>query len=396
MEEAGAAIDDAVRRQLVADVNVGLLLSSGIDSGLLLDAAVRAGARPRAFTIAFAGMGDYDESYNAAQLAAAYGVPHEIEDFDPGFADAVEGVAQAFDQPFADSSAIATLQLAKLARESCTVVLSGTGGDELFGGYHRLRAHKFRRATSLFKPVAAQLPTLGSRGNERASVAKSLAAYADRLARADSSDDDAQYLSLVGSATSPVGGSLLREAVDAGAERRRLYRAWAADDGRRDYGRLRRLQQIELSAYLPGDVLTKEDRASMAVGLEARVPLLDEQVAIAAFSIDADEHVSLRRGKRVLRQLARLRLPDDSVAGRSKRGFAVPLAELFAGSWTAEAREWFSESPSTLVDGSRAARALEAGTATATDLWFAATLMAWERRVRDIGNGRPASAVEKP
>lgn len=253
LEAAGAAIDAAVGRQLVADVEVGLLLSSGIDSALLLDAAVRAGARPRAFTIAFAGAGDYDESTRAAELAALYGAPHEIENFDTGSVDAVEDVADAYDQPFADSSAIATLQLARLARGACTVVLSGTGADELFGGYYRLRAHKMRRSLSVVQPLAARLGPRGSRGDERASLTRRFASYAERLARSDSSDDDAQYLSLVGSATSPGGLALLRRATEPASERARLRREWAEDPDRERYGRLRRLQQIELAAYLPGD-----------------------------------------------------------------------------------------------------------------------------------------------
>lgn len=107
------------------------------------------------------------------------------------------------------------------------------------------------------------------------------------------------------------------------------------------------------------------------------MPLLDEDVAAAAFSIAPDEHVSLREGERVLRDLAARRLPDSALATRSKRGFAVPLSDLFKGRWSAEAREWFAAADSDLVDGSGAAHALTQGTATPTDLWLAATLIGW-------------------
>lgn len=135
-----AALQQAVRRQLRADVDVGVLLSGGMDSALLLSCAVDAEVRPRAYTVAFARYGDYDESARAARLATALGGEHEIATFSSGFETAVNSVASAFDQPFADSSAIATPQLARLAKSSSTVVLSGTGSDELFAGYYRVRA----------------------------------------------------------------------------------------------------------------------------------------------------------------------------------------------------------------------------------------------------------------
>ena len=153
LEELDAALTAAVGRQLVADVEVGIFLSGGVDSALLLSYAAELGSRPRAFTISFPGYGDYDEQPYASRLARAFGVPHVIAPFDLGFEQAVARTAEAFDCPFGDSSAIATLQLASLARPYVTVALSGTGGDELFGGYYRLRAHKLRRVARLLGSV---------------------------------------------------------------------------------------------------------------------------------------------------------------------------------------------------------------------------------------------------
>ena len=108
--------------------------------------AVEAGARPVAITIGFAGSGGYDEAAAAHKLCVELGVRHVIEDFDPRFEESIASIARAYDAPLADPSAIATLSLAKVAREHVTVALSGTGGDDLFAGYYRHRAHLLRRA----------------------------------------------------------------------------------------------------------------------------------------------------------------------------------------------------------------------------------------------------------
>ena len=127
--------------------------------------------------------------------------------------------------------------------------------------------------------------------------------------------------------------------------------------------RLSQLQQFELLTYLPGDLLTKEDRATMSVGLEGRVPLLDDEVASVAARLPERDRASVLRGKVALRRLARRRLGAVEVPLR-KRGFAVPLDSLFAGAWRSESIEWFSGGTSELVAGRRVARMIEAGEPT--------------------------------
>lgn len=144
LDEAEEALLRAVRCQLVADVGVGVFLSGGLDSTLVLYAAVALGSHPQAFSLGFPGHGDYDETKAASQVATTLGVPHHVAEFTASFDDAVNSVADAYDAPFADASAVATIQLAKLARGHVTVALSGTGGDDLFAGYYRHRAHRLR------------------------------------------------------------------------------------------------------------------------------------------------------------------------------------------------------------------------------------------------------------
>ena len=320
----------AVSRQLVADVEVGVFLSGGIDSSLIAALAAECGARPRAFTIAFGGHGDYDEAPRAALVAQELGMPHRVETLGLGFAEAVEGVGAAYDQPFADSSAVPMLALTRLARREVTVALSGTGGDDLFAGYYRHRAHRLRRAVMLLPDrVRSGLARIRvDRGAERRSPYALARSYLARIAEAGGEDDFEQYLSLVGSMTSAAGLEALPVAQDLDKAR-----SGVADRlGLRAPGgsTLRRLQRFELLSYLPGDLLAKEDRASMAVGLEARVPLLDDQVAALAERLPDRQKASLLAGKLPLRKLYRELLPAER-RGSRKRGFAFPLRDLFAG-----------------------------------------------------------------
>ncbi len=373
-----SALSGAVERQLVADVDVGVFLSGGIDSSLVLSFAAEHGARPQAFTVSFPGLGDYDEAGAAAVAAAHYGVRHHVIEFGSSFTEAVGGVTRAFDQPFADASAIATLTLAEYTAQHVRVALSGTGGDDLFAGYYRHRAHMLR-------PLLARVPAIarerlrdagGRTGGERRSRSALASSYARRLVLAGGDDDVSQYLQLVGGATSARGLGAVRLRTDS----RTIVDGLARRHGLAHNGSgriLTRLQEFELATYLPGDLLRKEDRATMAFGLEARVPLLDDEVARVAATLPQNQKIGWRSGKRVLREIAHRRLPR-SIGSGAKRGFAVPLDALFAGDWRAEAADWFASHEGSLVDGPEAARLVRSGGAPATDLWALAVLAGWE------------------
>ena len=164
--------------------------------------------------------------------------------------------------------------------------------------------------------------------------------YLGRLAEASTSDDIAQYLDLVARSTSPAGLAALDLQVDSHAVGERVAHRHGLEH-EAAVSRLSQLQQFELLTYLPGDLLTKEDRATMSVGLEGRVPLLDDDVASVAARLPERDRANVLRGKVALRRLARRRLGAVKVPLR-KRGFAVPLDSLFAGAWRSESIEWFS------------------------------------------------------
>jgi asparagine synthase (glutamine-hydrolysing) len=391
VDEAEEALLTAVRRQLVADVGVGVFLSGGLDSTLVLHAAVALGARPNAFSLGFAGHGDYDEAEAASRFATRLGVPHHVAQFDASFETAVSAVADAYDTPFADASAVAMIELAKLARTRVTVALSGTGGDDLFAGYYRHRAHRLRSLVGGVPSFLLPRHRTPTQGHARRSRSRLFGSYFARLAEAGGRSDVDQYLSLVGNLTSPAGLAALRFPV---------HPAESAIDVARRFGfeeplgpRLRAIQRFELRTYLPGDLLCKEDRATMAVGLEGRVPLLDDALVELAERTPEHRMVSLRRGKIILRELAqRLGAPVTGM----KRGFAVPLGALFEGQWRADARQWFGSAETELVDPARAVSLLER-VPPASDLWMLATLVAWENRLKraqTAARSQPATTLQ--
>jgi asparagine synthase (glutamine-hydrolysing) len=381
-EEVARALDESVRRQLIADVPVGVFLSSGIDSSLILDSAIRAGARPTAFTIGFGRHGDFDESAHARRFATQLGVRHVCRDLRLDFHNALASVSEAYDRPFADASAIATLSLARMAREEVTVVLSGTGGDDLFAGYYRHRAH-------LLAPLMTHVPGAVLRwgasleqqnGDERSSALTLARSYLARLGIAGRGDALSQYLSLTGG---PSGEGLTAlVAGDRFDARERVAHRFGLRDANRS-STLSAIQAFEMQTYLPSDLLTKEDRATMAVGLESRVPMLGRDLLNLAEVLDERQLATLRTGKRVLRGIAARRLPRY-ITMRRKRGFAVPLGALFRGPWRDPAIAWLRDSTSCLLEPGKVADALENGRLHPANTWAACVLIAWEARLAGV------------
>ena len=380
LEDLDRALAQAVSNQLVADVDVGVFLSSGIDSALLASYAVAAGAKPVAFTVGFSSYGDYDESRRAAETALHLGLEHHVEQFDMGFTEAVDLVTGAFDLPLADASAIATLVLARLARSSVTVALSGTGGDELFAGYYRHRAHRLRGVVRRLPAplrIAATRMAAG-RSAARQSTLSQFKSYAVRLASGATDGVIDQYLELVAGATSSQAEQGLHFSVDREASRARLFDDLPSLANSVDQP-LDTVQDFDLRTYLPGDLLYKEDRATMRFSLEARVPLLDQAVVEVARLLPPAQRAGLLVGKLPLRRLGRSRLSQGSRTWQ-KRGFAVPLGQLFRDRWKLEAVDWFRELDSSLVDGQRVSDLIRSADLDPADVWSLAVLAGWESR----------------
>jgi len=322
VDRVDAAIGDSVRAQLVADVPLGAFLSGGIDSGLMVHYMARAGARPlRTFNLRFREAA-FDETPYARAVAERFGTEHHAVD-----APQIDGAsfAQAIDeldQPLADPAYVMTHALSRLTRSFVTVAISGDGGDELFGGYARFREEEDRYPRRRGQDLLRELVEAGW--------------LPGALLRRSLHGRDRVFYRRVELGPWEVSRKSLKRylAPDAWArcmpeKTLGLWRELAASFG----GRMNTesLMRADLWTYLSDNCLAKTDRASMAHGLEVRVPLLGNAVLDSVLRLSAKAHFN-GEDKLLLRDLARRYLPN-SVWNRPKHGFSVPLRELFNGAW---------------------------------------------------------------
>ncbi|MGY1739553.1 MULTISPECIES: asparagine synthase (glutamine-hydrolyzing) [unclassified Blastococcus] len=320
---------DAVRLRLESDVPLGTFLSGGVDSALVT--ALAAGAAPslRTFTVAMEGDGDLDESQAAALVARRLGTEHTtIPLRSDDVLAAVQDVGRVYDEPFADPSAVAVLALSRATREFVTVALSGDGGDELFGGYNRYAAAE--RVLRLGRRFPPGVRTAAARAAAR--IPLRTWATAARVARLRDRWDVPQLAEKVHRAADVFGSRDLGEAW------LRLASVWpeppvlgtAARPPRPPRPDVRGLMQRDQEVTLPADMLTKVDRATMSVALEARVPLLDHRLVEWSWRLPTEALVRDGRGKWVLRQVLERHLPR-SLVDRPKAGFDPPLGRWLRG-----------------------------------------------------------------
>jgi asparagine synthase (glutamine-hydrolysing) len=310
---------DAVRLQLISDVPLGAFLSGGVDSSVVVSLMSQAAAgRVKTFSIAFEEQ-DHDESPHARAVAERFATDHRVMTVRPDIWKQVEDIVLQFDEPFADSSAIPTYFLSKLTREHVTVALSGDGGDELFGGYERYRAY-FRKRPLFRIPRPARRASFGLLGEllPRGTRGKRFL----RSLRLDPLDDYVAGGGELSHAELLTGDFLaaVPAADPLGPARPYLSRALPHE--------LDRLCLHDIGLYLPDDILTKVDRTSMAVSLEARVPILDHRVVEFAATLPASLRLRGETGKYALKKVLERYMPPEHVH-RPKKGFAVPLGEWF-------------------------------------------------------------------
>ncbi len=337
VDRLDALASDAVRRRLVADVPIGALLSGGIDSSLVTALmAENAGRKINTFSIGFAETG-FDEAPYARAIAQHIGTDHtELYAEASSAIDMVAKLPHWYDEPFADSSQLPTALVCELTRRHVTVVLSGDGGDELFAGYQR-----YAQALDIWnKSLLAPQPV-------RNMLAKGLLASPTAMLDTVGAHLPGQFRQMdLGSKLRGLASAVLENAP--GTLYRRMLSHWNEPEdivigGKEIKGalwddRLARaapdfldwMMLVDTLTYLPDDILTKVDRASMVVALEARVPLLDHRLVEFAWSLP--RHMKLRDGvtKWILRQVLYRRVPR-ALLERPKMGFGVPLAEWLRG-----------------------------------------------------------------
>ena len=322
----------AVTSRMVSDVPLGAFLSGGVDSSSVVALMAEASGQPvRTCSIGF-DVKALDESNYAAAVAKRFATDHRSRTVSPDDFEAVDALAGMFDEPFADASALPTWRVSQLARETVTVALSGDGADEAFAGYRRHRFQRNEDRARRLLPQAIRGPLFGALG-----AVWPKADWAPRPLRAKTT-----LLSLAGTSEEGYANALsvtpphlraalytpdfLRQIGDYRAEQQlvALMRDAPARSG------LDRAQYADLKFWLPGDILTKVDRTSMAVSLEAREPLLDHRLIEFAAGLPEGLRINGVQGKWLMKQAMRRYLPDD-VLMRPKQGFVTPIAQWFRG-----------------------------------------------------------------
>jgi asparagine synthase (glutamine-hydrolysing) len=325
LAELRTVLADAVRSHMIADVPLGAFLSGGIDSSIVVALMAQASDRPvKTFSIGFE-EAEFDELPHARRVAQHLGTDHHEFVVRPDALGILDRVVWHFDEPFADPSAIPTWYVSEMARRHVTVVLSGDGGDELFGGYTRYVPHP--RVTS-FDRLA---PVVGRAVAAAAWRALPHGARGKNFLRHVARDRQGRYVDSVTFYHADERRALLSPAVRAELGDWNAERAFSSPFDRfRDLPLQAQLMAFDFETYLPEDCLVKVDRMSMAHSIESRVPLLDHLVVEFAASLPATLKMPGGRLKHLLKQLAFSLVPRE-VLDRPKQGFGVPVARWFRG-----------------------------------------------------------------
>lgn len=333
VEQLRSLLDESVAGQMVSDVPLGAFLSGGVDSSAVVASMCRAGqGSVNTCAIGF-DHAAFDETRYARKVAQHLGTAHFEERVGSDDYDLIDTLAGIYDEPFADSSALPTYRVCELARRHVTVALSGDGGDENFAGYRRYRLHAWESALRARLPSGMRSPLFGVLGSLYPK-----ADWAPRPLRAKTTlqalarDDVAAYYHSV--STTPTA---LRNELYSRSFKRELqgYSALAAFRAHAERAPtdqpLLLAQYLDFKTWLPGDILTKVDRASMAHSLEVRVPVLDHKLVEWASGLPPGLKLRRGEGKYVFKQALERDLPRE-VLYRPKMGFSVPLATWFRGS----------------------------------------------------------------
>ena len=323
-------IYDATRVRLMSDVPLGAFLSGGVDSSSIVAMMSHLMKRPvTTCSIGFE-IKEYNEAVYARQIAEQFKSDHHEETVRPSAIEVLDKLVWHYDEPFADSSAIPTYYVSKVARHSVTVALGGDGGDESFAGYRRYMLDHYENRLRQYVPATLRSHIFGPLGSWYPALA-----WAPRIFRAK-----ATFQSL---SRTPLEGYFNSISYFRPAEKQRLFtpefrKRISGYDSigvlRQYYDRvdsedlLSKIQYVDIKTYLTDDILAKVDRASMAVSLEVRAPLLDHHLLELAARIPSTLKLKGRTGKYIFKKAMSSELPDG-ILNRKKMGFAIPLDRWF-------------------------------------------------------------------
>lgn len=316
-------LDESVRLRMICDVPFGAFLSGGVDSSAVVATMARLGGKPvKTFSVGFEEK-QFSEIDHARTVAESFGTEHHELMLKPDVMSVLDDLCWHLDEPFGDSSAIPTYMVSRLAAEHVKVVLTGDGGDELFGGYDgyqvERRERRYRHIPALVRSLMGAVGGRMREGMKGRNFLRHIALegserYVDSATLFDREEQECLFLP-------PAAEQIL--ATDPW---RRLSNELSRNDGHW----LSAIQELDLHHYLPQDILTKVDRMSMAHSLEARVPLLDHKLVEFASTIPPHLRLHKNSGKHIFKQAMRGILPDE-IIDRRKQGFAIPLNLWFRG-----------------------------------------------------------------
>lgn len=329
-QELDKRVEEAVRIRMRADVPLGAFLSGGVDSGAVV--ANMARNSEKAVNTCSIGFDDakFDEADYARKVAEQYKTNHQAKVVDPNDFSLVDGLMDYYDEPYADSSALPTFRVCELARKRVTVALSGDGGDEHLAGYRRYKLHMFEEKMRGMFPSSIRKPVFGMLGN--------LYPKADWAPRVFRAKTTFQGLARTAVESYFHGVSIFKP------EMRYMLFSKSLKSDLQDYNALEvfnrhakdaqtdnplsLIQYLDIKTYLPGDILTKVDRASMAHSLEVRVPLLDHELVDWIATLPSNFKLKGSEGKYIFKKSLEGQLPND-ILYRPKMGFGVPLGSWF-------------------------------------------------------------------
>ncbi len=352
-DDVGARLAASTKAMLLSDRPVGVLLSGGVDSSLLvalLPEDVR--RETRTFAIGFEDGGHHDERGYAREVATRFGTRHHESTVSVDLEHELPHVIALLDEPCADAAAVPAYLVARAAAEHVTVVLSGTGGDELFGGYrrHRLPGMLANLAWLPSSWARAGAKLLGERDQHRRTLAAEQWVMAGKLLEARGRDSFlAAYLSTLEPASPARWREATALAADPSAVAPALLHELACELGATPHDLNAMASAADHLWYLPDDLLLKEDRTTMGASIEGRVPYLDDALVRYAASLPMRARIEGATAKVVLRRLAQRHLPEH-IALRRKHGFSVPTQDWLRGPLVALAGDTFADTGSGLFD----------------------------------------------
>lgn len=331
---------EAVHIRMMSEVPLGAFLSGGVDSSGVVAMMADSSTEPvNTCSISF-GDPTFNESQYADLVARRYKTAHRVEQVDPEDFSLIDHLATLYDEPYADSSALPTYRVCELAKKQVTVVLSGDGGDENLAGYRRYRWHAYEEKMRSALPQALRQPLFGLLGKIYPK-----ADWAPKIFRAKSTfeamarDSLAGYLHSVSILSDHMRGCLFSDQLKSSLQGYRAVEVFRRHAANSPTGHpLSLVQYLDMKTYLPGDILTKVDRASMAHALEVRVPLLDHELVDWFSGLAPESKLKGREGKYIFKKSLEPYLPDD-ILYRPKMGFSIPLAKWFRGPLRNKVRE---------------------------------------------------------